>query len=252
MDPASNRKTNLLVANCPRCPATNMTFDVEAQLFTHREYRWKTWHEIFAICRNCHKSTTFVVALSTSGYDGEIGQRLSDQPSYILQLGITLNDRYEIKGYVSLKGRQAVSAPQFTPEAVAKCFNEGAKCRSIGCFNAAATMFRLSLDLATRPLLPNPDDTAVLQPNQKQRRDLGLRVPWLIEQGRLPGELKALAECIREDGNDGAHAGDLSDADADDLMDFAEALYERLYSEPERLRLAGERRKARREGRAAQ
>jgi hypothetical protein len=51
----------------------------------------------------------------------------------------------------------------------------------------------------------------------------------------------------KEDGNDGAHAGTLTKEDAEDLLDFATALFERMYTEPERLRLARERREKRRE-----
>ena len=62
----------------------------------------------------------------------------------------------------------------------------------------------------------------------------------------LPVELRELAMCIREDGNDGAHAGTITKADADDLVDFTIALLERLVTEPKRLELAKERRDARR------
>ena len=82
--------------------------------------------------------------------------------------------------------------------------------------------------------------------NAKTRRDLGLRIPWLFENGHLPEALKELSSCIKEDGNDGAHGGNLSEADAADLLDFSAALLERIYTEPERLRLAKERREARR------
>lgn len=70
--------------------------------------------------------------------------------------------------------------------------------------------------------------------------------PWLFETGRLPDSLKDLSSCIKEDGNDGAHAGNLKKSDADDLLDFTSVLLERIYTEPERLRLAKERRDARR------
>lgn len=53
---------------------------------------------------------------------------------------------------------------------------------------------------------------------------------------------------MKDDGNDGAHEGTLTQHDADDLLDFTIALLERLYTEPERLRLAKARRDARRSG----
>ena len=82
--------------------------------------------------------------------------------------------------------------------------------------------------------------------NAKIRRSLGLRLPWLFAQGLLPVAVQELSACIKEDGNDGAHVGSLTQADAEDLMDFTIALLERLYTEPERLRLAQARRDSRR------
>ena len=95
-------------------------------------------------------------------------------------------------------------------------------------------------------MLPDPEDKTKLQPNAKQRRDLGLRLPWLFDNKILASELRELAACIKEDGNDGAHAGTLTKTDADDLLDFTIALLERLVTEPKRLELAKERRDARR------
>jgi hypothetical protein len=112
------------------------------------------------------------------------------------------------------------------------------------CFNGAGTMFRLCIDHATRSLLPEQDRDGL---NNRIRRSLGLRVGWLLDQGILPDTLRDLSTCVREDGNDGAHAGTLSRDDAIDLLDFTFVLLERLYSEPERIRRAEERRRERRQ-----
>jgi Domain of unknown function (DUF4145) len=62
----------------------------------------------------------------------------------------------------------------------------------------------------------------------------------------LPPELRDLAACVREDGNDGAHQGTLTKADAEDLLDFTTELLERIYTEPRRLKIAQARHDARR------
>lgn len=113
----------------------------------------------------------------------------------------------------------------------------------VGAWNAAAAMLRLAIDLATKPLLPEEFTPGL---NRRTRRDLAPRLDWLFDNGKLPQQLRQLSDCIREDGNDGAHDGTLGQKDAEELMDFAEAMFERLYTEPERLRLAVERRKKRR------
>ncbi len=86
--------------------------------------------------------------------------------------------------------------------------------------------------------------------NSKVRRDLGLRLPWLFDNGILPEALRELSSCVKDDGNDGAHEGTLKKEDAEDLLDFTYALLERIYTEPKRLQLAKERRLSRRESKS--
>jgi hypothetical protein len=159
----------------------------------------------------------------------------------------SLNDLFSIKGHVSLRDHVNVRPPEFLPEEIKKTFIEGAACFTIQCYNAAATMFRLCIDLVTRPLLPDSSDDTIKQPNHRQSRDLGPRLQWLFEHNRLDPSLKELASCIREDGNDGAHVGNLTKDDAADILDFTTRLLERLVTEPERLKQAEARRLARRQ-----
>ena len=104
-------------------------------------------------------------------------------------------------------------------------------------------MFRLAIDLATRPMLPPDTDASI---SRKERGDLGLRLPWLFKNGHLPLALQDLSVAVREDGNDGAHQGTLTQNDAHDLLEFATLLLERIFTEPERLRIAAARRVGRR------
>jgi hypothetical protein len=104
-------------------------------------------------------------------------------------------------------------------------------------------MFRLCVDLATEARLPEADVDGL---NGKIRRSLGLRLIWLFEHEYLPAALQELSVAVKDDGNDGAHLGALTKPDAEDLLDFTVALLERIFTEPERLRLATERRLQRR------
>ncbi|NTW88889.1 MAG: DUF4145 domain-containing protein [Desulfobulbaceae bacterium] len=145
--------------------------------------------------------------------------------------------------FVSLKDRAAITPPDHLPVEIQAVFSEGATCFAVGCFNAAGTMFRLCVDLATKSMLPAEDGDGL---NSRIRRNLGLRLPWLFERHLLPEALRELSSCIKDDGNDGAHEGSLKKEDSEDLLDFTAAILERLYTEPERLRLAKERREKRR------
>ena len=115
---------------------------------------------------------------------------------------------------------------------------------AIGCINAAGSMFRLCLDLATKTMLPEEEVDGL---NARTRRSLGLRLSWLFDNGILPEPLRELSVCIKDDGNDGAHEGTLSEEDAGNILDFTRVMLERIYTEPKRIELAKERRASRRE-----
>ena len=226
-----------LVANCPRCGSTKITFDLKASNLSHVESRWQRWFEAFCVCRNCGKSTVFVLSQS-SIEDSDYIERTA-----LSRFEDSVNNYMHVEGFISLKDFSRADPPEHLPPDILNAFNEGATCMAVNCFNAGGTMFRLCIDHATTSLLPNEDKDGL---NPRIRRSLGLRLPWLFDHALLPQGLRELSHCIKEDGNDGAHAGTLSKNEAEDLLDFTRALLERLYTEPERLRLARERRDARR------
>jgi hypothetical protein len=226
-----------LVADCSRCGSRRITFDLTQENLIGTKYNWQQWYEAFCICRNCRKSTIFLLAQDVDA-DKDVVHK-----NGLVKVNGSVNRYMRVEGTISKKDDVSTQPPQHLPGPIEAAFREGATCLAVGCNNAAATMFRLCVDLATKALLPEGEADGL---NAKVRRDLGLRLPWLFASGRLPEALHDLSSCIKEDGNDGAHAGTLSKADAEDLLDFATALLERLYTEPEVLRLAKSRREARR------
>jgi hypothetical protein len=227
-----------VVANCPRCGTARITFDVTALAPIAYRYGWQHIFEAFSICRNCSKSTTFVIEEAT-GHDTHLFEKTS-----VLNAKDSLNNYFSVRGFINLKDLATMKPPDHVPERIANVFKEAATCLTVGCWNAAGSMFRACVDLATRPLLPEEETPGL---NHRTRRDLGLRLPWLFGNGRLPSDVREISTCIREDGNDGAHQGTLTKEDAEDLLDFTTALLERLFTEPRRLEIAQERRKERRE-----
>lgn len=147
--------------------------------------------------------------------------------------------------FLHVANASAVKIPSHLPDDVNRCFQEGVDCMSIGCFNAAGAMFRLALDIATKGLLAQ--NTWSVEPNRDQRSKLAFRLDFLFSQGVLDAGMRELADSVRHDGNDGAHDGSLTRADAEDLIDFSRLLLERIYTEPARLEAARRRRAERRE-----
>ncbi len=72
-------------------------------------------------------------------------------------------------------------------------------------------------------------------PNNHQRKNLAPRLEWLFEHKGLPEDLQELSTAVKDYGNDGAHDGTLDDNEASDLYDFAYAVLDRLYTQPERI-----------------
>lgn len=227
-----------LVANCPRCHAKKITFDVASAHITAVQYGWQQWYEAFCICRHCRKATIFVLSDSVDGNHKLVHEK------GLLNLKGAINPYVNIDGFISLKDVAVTEPPEHIPENVEKIFREGATCLAVRCNNAAGTMFRLCIDIVTRGMIPEGDADGL---NARVRRDLGLRLPWLFNHSILPESLRDLSTCVREDGNDGAHSGTLRREDAEDLLDFTNVLLERIYTEPERLKLAKARRDKRRD-----
>jgi hypothetical protein len=226
-----------LVANCPRCRSQKITFDVLHQNHVNTKHGWQYWFEAFCVCRHCGRSTVFILSQKSEPTLDYLHETpLSSVPG-------SVNQYAEVEGFVSHKDTAASPPPEHLPPDIDAAFREGATCMATGCFNAGATMFRLCIDHATRAFLPADNVDGL---TQNIRRSLGLRLGWLFDHHKLPDGLKELSQCIKEDGNDGAHAGTLKEEDAEDIEDFTFELLERLYTEPQRLALAKQRRDDRR------
>jgi hypothetical protein len=225
------------VADCPRCRASKTTFDVLSTAHTSTQHDWQRFYEAFCLCRHCSRTTTFVIAQKNYNDKDALTRNAPETISG------NINKYFRLDGYISLKDEGATEPPDHVPPDLGKIFEEATKCVAVGCWNAAGAMFRLCVDMATEQLLPKEDVeglTAFI------RKNLGPRLDWLFEANLLPLEIDGLSDCIREDGNDAAHRGALGKKDAEDLLDFTVALLERMFTVPERLKLAELRRQERR------
>lgn len=227
-----------LLADCPRCDAAKTTFDVEGKNYIGMEHNWVLHFEVFSVCRNCGKSTVFLIRLQ------EIKVKDQFNAADIWKTAVHLNNFFQVIRYISIQDRNAEGAPDHVPEDISNVYREAATCFGVECFNAAGGMFRLALDMSTKQLLPMDGEDG--SPNRLQRTQLYHRLAYLFNAGILPRSLEELAASVREDGNDAAHDGNLAKADAGDLLDFTRLLLERVYTEPARLNLAKARRELRR------
>lgn len=171
---------SLLVADCPRCGAKEITFDLKNQVHVSIYYGWKKYLEIFCICRACFKPTIFLVSQKEAHYKDLVDRGLAS-------IDVAVNEIVFVERYIGIQDNSVELPPEYLPEEIDNIFKEGSACISIGCYNAAATMFRLCLDLATKSLLPVEREDL----NNAIRRNLGLRLSWLFDHQVLPIECRS-------------------------------------------------------------
>ena len=218
----------LLVEDCPRCGAHQHTFDVLASIPAACSNAAQRV-EVFSCCRECKKAIIFVIRVRKSPRPGmEVPIMTQDN----------LNHTFAVIGFINQSHVGAESPPSHLTDDVKTAFEEATRAFAIGCWNAAGCMFRVSIDLATKKIYSDkggPD-----------RFPLSRRLSWLFDNEHVPSDLRDLATCINDDGNDAAHVAGLNKVDAEDLLDFSRELLNRIYTEPARIRIANERRKRRR------
>ncbi len=230
-----------IVLDFPRCQSKKMTFDVLNHNRPSNDKNVPFYHneiELFVVCRSCHKASIAQVRQRNEDPNGVNGNT-----SNFASIPTSLDDRVLKQGFVTIKDATALPPPDHLPTDLGRVFGEGSLCAAVNCNNAAVAMYRLCLDLATKPLLPPESES---KPDSYTRRNLKPRLKWLFDAGKLPPEIEPFSDCIREDGNDGAHDGSIGPADAEDVNVFTRLVLERLYTFPKKLELAQTRRTTRR------
>lgn len=115
----------------------------------------------------------------------------------------------------------ASAAPAHTPVAVARRFVEGEEAYRRGSWNAAVSMYRSALDIATKGLDGVP---------KKKFYD---RLIWLHENHRITPDMKDWADHVRIEGNEALHdPDDFTEEDARPLRLFTEMFLRYLFELP--------------------
>lgn len=233
----------ILTTRCPHCGADPTPLNVVGYSRSDTEYSVS----VHCSCPVCTKPSCFVLAWRPN-VPGHLGWFFTSEATK--NVDIRAVTQWSIKAAFP-RGGTAVSCPDYVPENVATIFKEAAECLALGFFDSSGTMYRKVLDACTKPLLPpQPQPEEKAHPDfiaWKVRKDLKLRLDWLFDKGRLPSTLKEIAECVREDGNDAAHAVEGIDKDeALDLQDFTVVFLETLYTLPGQIEENKRRRAARR------
>lgn len=128
---------------------------------------------------------------------------------------------------------QQVDAPQNLPEHIAEAFLEAEDSLRRGKFNSAVAMDRRALELMTKDKAPD------------QKGTLAKRIEWLESQHELTPALSQWANELRTMGNEAVHGVDgLTDAEAEATHELSRFILTYIYTLPEQVRLAKEKRDA--------
>ena len=229
-----------LIDTCPRCQTKNTTLDVAAINYLDSiisgDYRQ---YEAFCICRQCEKATVFVLVDKKLKYGSDSTRNFDLDYDYAIP-----KQDVEIVRFLSIADIGTIPIPDHTPNGGIKIsFREAIRSYAAGNWNAAGCMFRSCIDLTTKQIIqkkiPNEYD-------RLKKLDLKRRLKELFNTNYLDVNLEGLARCIREDGNDAVHEVTLLKEDAEDLQDFAERLIISVFTIPENIRRAEQRRDKRR------
>ncbi len=233
----------IIAANCPRCRAQDMTFDVNGYNnlgvgVLPKNHGILRRYELFAVCKKCKGATTFCVI-----EHNEIARDIFTNPENVMNITDSLNRYFKIYDFIRLREDAPQPPPEFIPDNIRAVFEEGATSLSTKCWNAAGGMFRLCLDLTTKDMI-SKEKPEVLSKDVKNK--LAPRIDWLFKEKKLPEDLKDIANIIRQDGNDGAHDGTLEEYDALNLLEFTVELLEDIYKKKKKKEIANKRTQDRR------
>lgn len=231
---------SILVKNCPRCGAQEMTFTVMGQTCTNYQKDPTAFSsplvtvELFCICRGCEKSVVFVATFY------EDTDRKYSQNKNLVHYDGKINDVIGSCRYIYLRDFKNHTLPDDLPNNIKKILEEALICLDLKCWNASGAMFRLCLDLATKKTLSDANESAI--------KDLSPRINKTIELKNLSADYHDLLHNIRLDGNDAAHDGTLTQ-EVYDLKDLTFQYLEDFYTRPAQLAKRLDRMKKNREER---
>lgn len=226
-----------LVYDCLFCNTKKSTFDIKAFSLVGLG----TYYECYGTCRECENGTIFNITYPSNSLLKEIDKC---SPTEIEKSNFHLVERsnfYFSNFFAEISTQKLADiisqkSPEHVPANVEKAFNEAATCFAVQCYNAAGAIFRLCLDLTTKDLMPIGD---------KPIKILHQRLEYLFGQNIIPNRLKDLSSCIKDDGNDAAHDGNIDRDTAEDMLIFTTNLLEEIYTSNYKIQNATQRRSER-------
>lgn len=185
---------------CPHCGTASVAFHVSWS------YRLSENKGIaVAICGKCR----FPISIKITGYESNPEKYMGD-----------LTDKWFVDEVWPTS--PILEAPKHTPKNVARRFLEGEEAYRRQSWNAAVSMYRSALDIATKTMPKIPDKLSFYN-----------RLIWLHDNHFITQQMKDWADHVRIEGNEALHdPDDFEEADVRPLRVFAETFLRYIYELP--------------------
>lgn len=203
-----------LAHDCPHCLTKRIGFRFVGQAF---EPSSPTRRVVFFLCNKCGEPLAVTCFLlegvpELDKADGDL-------------VGFTYSCFYYPKEFQS-------KVPKYLPQLINRAFEQADIAIHQGSWEAAVAMDRRALELATKEKAPDQSGLKLYK-----------RIEFLAAEGKLTPSLKDWAHSVRAVGNDAVHDEDeLSEDEAHQAHELTRFILTYLYTLPEQVRLAQERR----------
>ncbi len=186
-----------LVRHCPHCKAPSVAMRPIGVIATGQNKSTTVFS-----CNRCNEVLCVRAINPPNGMQWVMSNATGDFDQTARTSGVSVIDAYPAK--------ETLDAPDHVSDAVRRPFVQGLDNAERGNSDAAASMFRKAIDVATREL--DPSTTG---------KPLAKRIDLLADNGKLTSDLKEWAHLIRLDGNQGAHDDEeLSRDEIEQLKEF--------------------------------
>lgn len=209
----------VFATDCPHCGVTNCSFQIISSF--QNPVRHHVWN-LFANCPGCHYPICAVLSFNGKPYDAR------DPSVYPVNLS-GRDSPYQVNAIYPTVIK--IDMPEGIPENVAKAFRQAAETRKSRHFDAAAAMYRKSMELGLKEKSPEIAAWKIEK-----------RIDQMAEQGLITKELQEWAHELRLDGNDAVHAADATAEVVDQMHNLCKFLLIYLYTLPEQVKEARQRR----------
>lgn len=217
------------VLDCPHCAAKSLAMNLTGMITPPAHVTSPSGQRPFipslAVCTRCWGGIAIELVPAQKG---EMSREGLSTASIELFHGATgTPEAKKLKAVIVRPPSENAEIPPHLPQSVAKAFRQGeTNFRLPDAEEAAALMYRRSLELAVKEVFPDEKGTLIQ------------RIDKLASKGFLPDAMKDWAHEIRVIGNDGAHELDgVERADLVAAQGFTDAFLRYLISLPQEVKL---------------